>query len=74
MTIKDANAYDPWKTFSGPNIGYVIGQYDLFQTNPEEVDPGLRSFFEVSGPPSLDATVGAVLANVTTQPVGKPFQ
>ena len=67
MTIKDANAYDPWKAFSGPNLGYVIGQYDLFQTNPEEVDPDLRSFFEISGPPTFDATRGAVLTNVTTQ-------
>ena len=50
------------------------GQYDLFQTNPEEVDPDLRSFFEVSGPPSLDVTVGAVLGNATTQPWGKSFQ
>ena len=45
MTIKDAKAYDPWKAFSGPNLGYVIGQYDLFQTNPEEVDPELKKLF-----------------------------
>lgn len=70
MTIKDTKAHDPWETFSGPNLGYVIGQYDLFQTNPEEVDPELKSFFEISGPPSLDASVGAVISMVTAQPAG----
>jgi len=71
MTIKDAKAYDSWKAFSGPNLGYVIGQYDLFQTNPEEVDPELKNFFEIAGPPSLDATVGAALANSTVQSAGE---
>ena len=56
MTIKDAKAYDPWKAFSGPNLGYVMEQYDLFQANPEEVDPELKNFFEISGPPSFDVT------------------
>ncbi|RID81633.1 2-oxoglutarate dehydrogenase E1 component [Peribacillus asahii] len=71
MTIKDAKAYDSWKAFSGPNLGYVIGQYDLFQTNPEEVDPELKNFFEIAGPPSLDATVGAALTNSTVQSAGE---
>lgn len=71
MTIKDAKAYDPWKAFSGPNLGYVIGQYDLFQTNPEEVDPELKSFFEVSGPPSLDVTLEATLSTARLQTAGE---
>ena len=70
MAITDAKAYDPWKDFSGPNLGYVIGQYDLYQTNPEEVDPELKSFFEISGPPSFEATVGATQGNAAIQPVG----
>lgn len=71
MTIKDAKTYDPWKVFSGPNLGYVIGQYDLFQTNPEEVDPELKSFFEMAGPPSFDVTLGAALSTGTAvQPAG----
>ena len=71
MAIKDVKAYDPWKAFSGPNLGYVIGQYDLFQTNPEEVDPELKSFFEVSGPPSLDVTLEATFTTARLQTAGE---
>lgn len=52
MTNQDAKATDPWKRFSGPNLGYVMEQYDLYQTNPDEVDPELKQFFDTYGPPS----------------------
>ncbi|WP_409301133.1 2-oxoglutarate dehydrogenase E1 component [Peribacillus sp. SCS-155] len=55
MTNQDAKAFDPWKAFSGPNLGYVMEQFDLFQRNPEEVDPELKNFFETYGPPSEDS-------------------
>ncbi|SFC77694.1 2-oxoglutarate dehydrogenase E1 component [Bacillus sp. OV322] len=55
MANKDAKAYDPWKAFSGPNLGYVMEQYDLLQSNPDEVDPELKNLFEIAGPPALDA-------------------
>lgn len=29
----------PWSAFSGPNLGYVMEQYDLFLQSPEEVEP-----------------------------------
>ncbi|WP_110927849.1 2-oxoglutarate dehydrogenase E1 component [Bacillus massiliglaciei] len=55
MANKDALAYDPWKVFSGPNLGYVMEQYELFQSNPEAVeDTELRSFFETAGAPRQD--------------------
>ncbi|MGG3943617.1 2-oxoglutarate dehydrogenase E1 component [Peribacillus psychrosaccharolyticus] len=50
MTNKTA-AYDPWRAFSGPNLGYVLEQYDLYQENSDEVDPELKEFFVQSGPP-----------------------
>ncbi len=59
------------KLFLVQTLGMSSEQYDLFQTNPEEVDPELKSFFEISGPPSLDATIGAVLTNSTIQTTGE---
>ena len=34
-------AGSPWSAFSGPNLGYVMEQYDLFLQSPEEVEPEL---------------------------------
>ncbi|MDQ0217874.1 2-oxoglutarate dehydrogenase E1 component [Peribacillus cavernae] len=59
MTNNDAKAYDPWKVFSGPNLGYVMEQFDLYQTNPDEVDPELKTFFETYGPPSEEILTGS---------------
>lgn len=67
MTNKDATAYDPWKVFSGPNLGYVMEQFDLFQTNPDEVDPELKIFFETYGPPSEEILSGGTQAAVLVQ-------
>ncbi|MBA9027665.1 2-oxoglutarate dehydrogenase E1 component [Peribacillus huizhouensis] len=58
MTIKEAKAYDPWKAFSGPNLGYVLEQYDLFQQDPDLVDQELKNFFEISGPPTVNNVAG----------------
>ncbi|MFJ7975431.1 2-oxoglutarate dehydrogenase E1 component [Peribacillus sp. JNUCC 23] len=54
MTIKEAKAYDPWKAFSGPNLGYVLEQYDLFQQDPDSVDPELKNYFKIFGPPTVN--------------------
>ncbi|MGE8077754.1 2-oxoglutarate dehydrogenase E1 component [Peribacillus loiseleuriae] len=58
MTIKEAKAYDPWKAFSGPNLGYVLEQYDLFRQDPDSVDSELKNFFENSGPPIVNTVAG----------------
>jgi 2-oxoglutarate dehydrogenase E1 component len=67
MTNQDAKAYDPWKLFSGPNLGYVMEQFDLYQTNPDEVDPELRNFFETYGPPSEEIFSGIPQAGAPVQ-------
>ncbi|MEK5332884.1 MULTISPECIES: 2-oxoglutarate dehydrogenase E1 component [unclassified Lysinibacillus] len=41
----------PWSAFSGPNLGYVMEQYDLFLQSPEEVEPELVSLFQQFGAP-----------------------
>ncbi|CAM3989794.1 2-oxoglutarate dehydrogenase E1 component [Lederbergia lenta] len=42
----------PWQEFSGPNLGYVIEEYDRYVNDPESVDPELKGMFEQWGAPS----------------------
>ena len=46
-----SNNVTPWSAFEGPNLGYVMEQYDLFLQSPEEVEPGLVALFEQYGEP-----------------------
>lgn len=46
----------PWSVFSGPNLGYVMEQYELFLQNPDEVDSELASLFQQFGAPVLEET------------------
>lgn len=41
----------PWSAFSGPNLGYVMEQYDLFLESPENVDSELAELFKKYGSP-----------------------
>lgn len=43
----------PWSAFAGPNLGYVMEQYDLFLQSPEEVEPALVELFQQYGAPVL---------------------
>jgi len=47
-------AGSPWSAFSGPNLGYLMEQYDLFLQNPEEVDAELVELFQQYGAPVLE--------------------
>src|SRR5690625_6927889 len=40
-----------WKSFHGPNIGYIEEQYELFKEDPEKVDPTIRELFQQYGAP-----------------------
>lgn len=58
-------AGSPWSAFSGPNLGYVLEQYDLFLQSPEEVEPELVQLFQAYGGPvfvdgQAPAATGAV--------------
>ncbi|MGM9921078.1 MAG: 2-oxoglutarate dehydrogenase E1 component, partial [Bhargavaea sp.] len=46
----------PWGSFSGPNLGYVMEQYELFQNDPDQVDPDLAELFRSFGAPVLSET------------------
>lgn len=59
-----SNNQTPWSAFSGPNLGYVMEQYDLFLQSPDEVDSELVSLFQQYGAPTIASTTSS--ANVTT--------
>lgn len=54
-----------WTAFAGPNLGYVLEQYDLYLQSPEEVEAELVALFEAYGAPQVEgvdvalATTGA---------------
>ena len=58
-------AGSPWSAFAGPNLGYVLEQYDLYLQSPEEVDAELVALFQAYGAPQVEgvdttvATAGA---------------
>ncbi|WP_369900575.1 2-oxoglutarate dehydrogenase E1 component [Bacillus manliponensis] len=46
-----SNNTNPWMKFHGPNLGYVIEQYDLYVAGEESVDPELKELFINWGAP-----------------------
>ncbi|HWL11766.1 MAG TPA: hypothetical protein VNQ57_02165, partial [Ureibacillus sp.] len=62
-------AGSPWSAFSGPNLGYVMEQYDLFLQSPEQVEPELVALFQQFGSPVIGNEQG-VTESVTTQQPG----
>lgn len=42
---------DPWKSFSGLNMGYLDEQYDKYLDDPKSVDQTLRDLFDQWGRP-----------------------
>ncbi|TQR05529.1 2-oxoglutarate dehydrogenase E1 component [Psychrobacillus soli] len=62
-----SNNQTPWSAFSGPNLGYVMEQYDLFLQSPDEVDSELVSLFQQYGAPTLASTPSS--ANASTSAI-----
>ncbi|WP_144509724.1 2-oxoglutarate dehydrogenase E1 component [Bacillus sp. FJAT-22090] len=60
-----SNNQSPWSAFSGPNLGYVMEQYDLFLQAPDEVDSELVSLFQQYGAPTI-ASSAQSSTNATT--------
>ncbi|MGG1674973.1 2-oxoglutarate dehydrogenase E1 component [Neobacillus sp. NRS-1170] len=51
------NQPNPWKKFNGPNLGYVIEQYERYTNGEEGIDPKLTDLFIQWGSPlSYEAT------------------
>ncbi|RUL53993.1 2-oxoglutarate dehydrogenase E1 component [Lysinibacillus antri] len=69
-------AGSPWSAFSGPNLGYVMEQYDLFLQNPAEVEPELAALFQQFGSPFVEGSEAVVTegaANVQSGNIKKIF-
>ncbi|WP_036710528.1 2-oxoglutarate dehydrogenase E1 component [Paenibacillus pinihumi] len=50
-----SSTQSPWQTYSGPNLGYINEQYELFLRDPDSVEPAYRTLFEQWGEPPLQA-------------------
>ena len=68
MSNNVSPAGSPWSAFSGPNLGYVLEQYDLFLQSPEQVDADLVELFNYYGAPVVAGEV--VSAPATAAPAG----
>lgn len=51
MSIHDERISSPWKSYYGPNYGYVLEQYELYLQDPNLVDPSVRELFVRWGEP-----------------------
>ena len=51
---------NPWDSFHGPNLGYLLEQYDLFVEDPESVDESIRTLFINWGAPQINGTQSPV--------------
>jgi 2-oxoglutarate dehydrogenase E1 component len=61
MSVHDEVNHSPWKSYYGPNLGYVQEQYELYLTNPEAIESSVREMFEQWGPPpEITETANAV--------------
>ncbi len=51
MSTNYSEGKSPWTSISGPNLGYVMEMYDLYQQSPELLDPEFAEMFKQYGPP-----------------------
>jgi 2-oxoglutarate dehydrogenase E1 component len=45
------NEHNPWRKFNGPNLGYVIEQYERYTNGEDTIDPKLKELFIKWGSP-----------------------
>ncbi|MEH7302003.1 2-oxoglutarate dehydrogenase E1 component [Neobacillus drentensis] len=45
------NQQNPWRKFNGPNLGYVIEQYERYTNGEDSIDPKLKELFIKCGSP-----------------------
>ncbi|GKU75896.1 2-oxoglutarate dehydrogenase E1 component [Paenibacillus sp. L3-i20] len=66
MSIHDERNSSPWKSYYGPNLGYVQEQYELFLNDPNAVEASVREMFiQWGAPPSTAATASVAAAPAT---------
>ncbi|KKI90192.1 2-oxoglutarate dehydrogenase [Bacillus sp. SA1-12] len=53
----------PWEDFHGPNLGYVMEQYDQYKIDPNSIDIELKEIFDTWGSPSIETNQMTVSAD-----------
>ncbi|MCH5586645.1 2-oxoglutarate dehydrogenase E1 component [Shimazuella sp. AN120528] len=53
MPNDQAKKETPWKDLHGPNLAYILGQYEQYNKDPESVDSTLKVLFEQWGSPVM---------------------
>jgi 2-oxoglutarate dehydrogenase E1 component len=76
MSSKFTDANSPWSSITGPNLGYVMEMYDIYQESPELIDPEFAELFRQYGSPleiieQPAAAAPAATASVATDKFGK---
>ncbi|MFC4411281.1 2-oxoglutarate dehydrogenase E1 component [Chungangia koreensis] len=71
MSNNRATGVSPWKSFSGPNLGYVMEMYDLYTQSPDEVEPELAALFKEYGAPVISSPGHNATAQVEPDQFGK---
>lgn len=71
MSNYRATGDSPWKSFSGPNLGYVMEMYDLYTQSPDEVDPELAALFREYGAPDITSSTQQATAQVAPDQFGR---
>lgn len=72
MSVHDEVINSPWKSYYGPNLGYVQEQYELFLKDPETVESSIRELFAQWGaPPDVSATRTASATGQTSESASK---
>src|SRR4051794_35531916 len=45
------NEHNPWRKFNGPNLGYIIEQYERYTNGEDTIEPKLKELFIKWGSP-----------------------
>lgn len=62
--LKNSNE-DPWQSFSGPNLAYLMDIYEVYLEDANQVDEELRDLFDKWGPP-LNSNIEEIAPPATT--------
>ncbi|EXX86551.1 2-oxoglutarate dehydrogenase, partial [Paenibacillus darwinianus] len=45
---------DAWRSYAGPNLGYIWEKYEQYEQDPKSVEPEYRELFKQYGPPPAE--------------------
>lgn len=69
MKLPASNIQEFLESFYGPNLGYVMGIYELYLQDPDSVDGEMRAIFEQFNPGSLEGKTESAAKLQAFQPM-----